>query len=61
MRRTSASLLHGEQFVTAMIGALAVPADFVLIYTTGTFLNATWLRPVCVTPRVAKHRRVVTA
>ena len=47
--------------MTAMLGALAVPADFILIYTTGTFLNATWLRPVCVTPRVAKHRRTVAA
>jgi hypothetical protein len=53
--------MHGAQVVTAMLGALAVPADFVLIYTAGTFLNATWLRPVCVTPRVARHRRVVTA
>ncbi len=53
--------MHGAPVMTAMIGALAVPADFILIYTTGTFLNATWLRPVCVTHRVAKHRRVVTA
>ena len=47
--------------MTAMIGALAVPADFALIYTAGTFLNAFCYRPVSVTPRVAKHRRVVTA